>query len=461
MAAKTKQVEALTAAIEKKSIMVGELGVSIVTMKNDLTETEAALIADKKFIADLSKDCETKQGEMAERVKTRAEELTAIQETIKILNDDDALELFKKTLPGASLLQVNTNSAAAQRKALNLIRQLRDSATTARPQLDLLAMALSGRGVDFSKVIKMIDDMVALLTTEQLDDEHKKEYCETQLDMAEDKAKELQGKVEDLTTSIEEKEELIKTLGEELKELAAGVKKLDKSVADATYQRKAEHDEFVELISSDNAAKELLNFAKNRLNKFYNPKLYKAPAKTELNQDELAPALVQIHQQSAHKDAPAPPPATWDAYAKKSEETNGVMSMIDLLIRDLDKEMDEAKVEEKNAQKQYEEMMQDSAEKRAADSKAIAAKEAAKAEAEDGKVADEESKMAEFKELTATKQYETQLHSECDWLIQNFDLRKSMRTEEMENLKQAKAVLSGADFSLIQSNSRALRGNAF
>merc|ERR1719472_351788 len=87
MAAKAKQVEALTAAIEKKSVMIGELQVSIVTMKNDLTETEAALIADKKFIADLSKSCETKKAEMEERVKTRSEELVAIQETIKILND--------------------------------------------------------------------------------------------------------------------------------------------------------------------------------------------------------------------------------------------------------------------------------------------------------------------------------------------------------------------------------------
>merc|ERR1719198_495714 len=125
--------------------------------------------------------------------------------------------------------------------------------------------------------------------------------------------------------------------------------------------------------------------------------------------------------------------------------------------------MDGAKVEEKNSQKEYEDMMNDSAKKRAADRKAIAAKEAAKAEAETGKVADEESKMAEFKELTATKQYEGQLHSECDWLMQNFDLRKSMRGEEMDNLKQAKAVLSGADFSLLQSatvpvESRQLRG---
>jgi len=461
MAAKKKQVEALTASIEKKSISIGELQVSIVTMKNDLTETQAALIADQKFIADLDKTCETKKAEMDERVKTRSDELVAIQETIKILNDDDALELFKKTLPGSaaaagSLLQVHANTEKFRTKALRIVRKLRSSAVGPRPELDLLAMALSGRGVDFSKVIKMIDDMVALLKTEQLDDDSKKEYCTMQLDMAEDKAKELQGKVEDLTTSIEEKEGLIKTVTEDIKVLTASVKKLDKSVSDATYQRKKEHDEFVELMSSDNAAKELLNFAKNRLNKFYNPNLYKAPPKkAELLEEDQAESFVQIHAHNARKDAPPPPPETFGAYSKKSGETTGVIQMIDLLIRDLDKEMTEAKTEENDAQKDYEEMMNDSAKKRAADSKSIAAKESAKAEAEEGKVADEASKMAEFKELTATKQYESQLHAECDWLIQNFDLRKTMRAEEMDNLKQAKAVLSGADFSLLQSKAQA------
>merc|ERR1719353_1272723 len=146
MAAKTKQVEALTAAIEKKSVMIGELQVSIVTMKNDLTETEAALIADKKFIADLSKSCETKKAEMEERVKTRSEELVAIQETIKILNDDDALELFKKTLPSTSLLQVEDRSKVEKirTKALLMVRKMKSGAAdSSRPGLDLLAMALS------------------------------------------------------------------------------------------------------------------------------------------------------------------------------------------------------------------------------------------------------------------------------------------------------------------------------
>merc|ERR1719264_1772058 len=100
--AKTKEIDALTAAIESKTERVGDLGLSIVTMKNDLSDTQAALLEDKKFLADLEKGCSTKTGEFEAAQKTRAEELVALAETIKILNDDDALELFKKALPSAS-----------------------------------------------------------------------------------------------------------------------------------------------------------------------------------------------------------------------------------------------------------------------------------------------------------------------------------------------------------------------
>merc|ERR1719284_2111936 len=100
IAAKTKEVEANTKAIEVKAVRVGELAVNIVQMKNDLTDTEESLIEDKKFLADLEKNCaaQTKEWEVIQ--KTRSEELLALADTIKILNDDDALELFKKTLPG-------------------------------------------------------------------------------------------------------------------------------------------------------------------------------------------------------------------------------------------------------------------------------------------------------------------------------------------------------------------------
>merc|ERR1719261_503316 len=102
MAAKEKEVNALTKAIEEKMVRLGKLQVEIVEMKEDLDDTGKGLVEDKKFLADLKKNCATKADEHAANMKLRSEELLALADTIKILNDDDALELFKKTLPGAS-----------------------------------------------------------------------------------------------------------------------------------------------------------------------------------------------------------------------------------------------------------------------------------------------------------------------------------------------------------------------
>merc|ERR1719240_2058819 len=87
MSAKTKEVNANTKSIESKTKRVGELGVSIAEMKIDLDDTTAALIEDKKFLANMDETCVTKKKEWGEIQKARAEELVAIGETIKILND--------------------------------------------------------------------------------------------------------------------------------------------------------------------------------------------------------------------------------------------------------------------------------------------------------------------------------------------------------------------------------------
>merc|ERR550525_1842287 len=104
-------------------------------MEEDLSDTQAALLEDKKFLAGLDKSCATKKAEWEKRSKTRSEELVAIADTIKVLNDDDALELFKKTLPSASassasLLQVRKGASAARAKALAVLRSAKGSATT-------------------------------------------------------------------------------------------------------------------------------------------------------------------------------------------------------------------------------------------------------------------------------------------------------------------------------------------
>merc|ERR1740138_1485176 len=129
----------------------------------------------------------------------------------------------------------------------------------------------------------MIENMVSALKTEQTDDDNKKEYCSSQLDSTEDKMKALDRRVSDTETAIASTEEGISKVTEEIAALEAGIKALDKQVAEATVQRKEENEDYKSLVQSNAAAKELLLFAKNRLNKFYNPKLYNPPAKVELS----------------------------------------------------------------------------------------------------------------------------------------------------------------------------------
>merc|ERR1719198_162913 len=122
-AAKSKEINALGREIESKTSRIGELGVELVTLKEDLDDTTKSLAEDEAFLKDLDKNCKTKEDEWAARQKVRAEELLALSDTIKLLNDDDALELFKKTLPTPSLLQFRTSTRATRQQAVAALQQ--------------------------------------------------------------------------------------------------------------------------------------------------------------------------------------------------------------------------------------------------------------------------------------------------------------------------------------------------
>jgi len=294
-----------------------------------------------------------------------------------------------------------------------------------------------------------------------------------QLDLADDNKKELERTVSDHEKAIAETEEGIATVADEIKALEESIKALDKSVAEATEQRKDENAEFTNLMASNTAAKELILFAKNRMQKFYNPKLYKAPPKRELSEEDritlnmggtLAPtaapggvagtgvSFVQVSEHITQKDIAAPPPPPAASFGgAKTEESGGVLSMMDMLASELDKEMTQASVEEKDAQGDYEKTMSDSAAMRASDTKDLTDKNAAKAEMETALQAQTDAKAASEEELKATKDYIQTLHTDCDFLLEYYGERKEARASEIDALGKAKAVLSGADFSLVQT----------
>merc|ERR1719252_507013 len=267
--------------------------------------------------------------------------------------------------------------------------------------------------------------------------------------------------------SIEEMTEGIKTLADEIKALEDGIVALDKSVAEATETRKEEHTEFTTVSAQNNAAVQLLGVAENRLNKFYNPSVYKAPQRRELTEEE------RIYVQSGGADprdaeeaaaaqtgiagtgitvfnqaAPPPPPATAGAYKKK--DAGGPTALIQKLTNDLKMEIQKNEMEEKNAQEDYEELMKESASKRAADSKTITEKETQKAGLEGELGTAKKDLKATSTDSMSLKEYVADLHGNCDFLLENFEVRKEARSGEIDAIGKAKAVLSGADYSLLQ-----------
>jgi len=439
--------------------------VSVVQTKDSLEDTQDELADVEKFAAQLETECATKEGEWAERQKMRAEEVKAISEAISILNDDDALDVFKKARPSAlvqeelGFLQKSSNFASKAKKAQAVLAIAASKANSAQLNAILftlnskLKLTAKGKTQGLESVIKMIDDMVVLLGKDQKEDEKSKTFCENELEKAEDEDKAAKEKKAMVEASIAEKSDAIEALADEIATLEQDIKDLDKAVAQATEQRKEEHADFQESQQLNQAAVELVGKAKNRLQKFYNPTLYKAPPKKEMTMEEKimqAGSFVQIRAHAKDEEdsdvaPPVAPEAPGGAY-QKNEKSAGVLGLMDMMVREIETDMKDAEYEEKTAQSDYGKLMTESEETRAANSKGITTKKASKAELE-GKLEMEKGTLADTNEdLSLISTTLGDLHAQCDFLLQNFDLRKEARTNEIEGLKNAKAILSGANF---------------
>lgn len=423
IAAKRQELEALEAAVRTKSKRIGEISVELVQKQEDLEDTQSGLAEDTKFASKMQATCGTKGEEHQKEAQIRQQELQAIAETIKILNDDDALDLFKKTMPSSasSFLQLQTTVSLMREKAFSFLHMARSTHAGDNHRLDLILLALRGKKVGFDAIISKIDSLLEELEKDQDGDTKKKVYCTARFDRAEDRSKALERSISDLKNKIGSEIESVTATKEDLAVLGKHINELDKDVADATEQRKEEHKAFIELMSDNTAAKELLQFATQRLQKFYGA------------------ALTQTSMQDTFDAAPE-----LASYKKKNVESRGVMSMLHTLIADIEKDMATAKADESDAQADYEAMMRDSREKRALDSKTFMTKEATRADLKSALQDNTDEKKSTVKEQMAHAQKIASLHKACDWLLKNFDARRAARSSEIENLKNAKLVLAGA-----------------
>jgi len=278
----------------------------------------------------------------------------------------------------------------------------------------------------FTRVKKAIDDMIAQLLTVKADEIKHKDFCVDEFNTNQLQTEKKEREKKDLIAKIEDLEMTIKALTDAIDTLKAEITEMQVQMKRSGEDREKENKEFQTTVADQRETQKLLKAALNVLGDFY--------------KKNKSASLVQ-------KQEPAgpPPPAGFETY-KKNGASGGVMSLIEQIISDAKAMEAEAIRSEEDAQKAYEDFVKDTNASIEAKSKDIVEKSEVRARAEAELVETKEAKEAALLELEQLSNYNAQLHQSCDFVLKNFDLRQTARDEEVEALKQAKAILSGAKF---------------
>merc|ERR1719240_918015 len=421
-AAKEDEIAAGQAQIDTKTQELADTDEKNAQAKEDIADTKKSLSADEQFLMMLKEKCSMTDAEWEERQKTRQLEMEACSKALAVLSSDDAHDLFTKTFNPSFVQKENAMHSERRAQASKLLTSVANKVHSPR----LTALAVRVRVDAFTRVKKAIDDMVAQLLKEKEDEIKHKDFCVEEFNTNELQTEKKEREKADLTAKIEDLEATIKALTEAIDQLKAEVAEMQVQLKRAGEDREKENKEFQMTVADQRATQKLLTAALNILKGFYEKK-----AKA---------ALIQTQE-----PAGPPPPPGFEAY-KKNAAAGGVMGMIQQIINDAKAMEAETIRSEEDAQKAYEDFVKDTNGSIEAKSKDIVNKSESKAKAEADLVEAKENKEAVMLELEQLANYKAELHSSCDFVMKNFEIRQTARDEEIEALKQAKAILSGAKF---------------
>merc|ERR1719265_962240 len=418
--AKEDEIAAGQAQIDSKTQELADTDEKNAQAKEDVEDTKKSLSADEQFLMMLKEKCSMTDAEWEERQKTRQLEMEACSKALSVLSSDDAHDLFTKTFnPSFVQKEMHSEQRDQASKLLSAVAQ-----KVQNPRLATLAVRV--RLDAFTRVKKAIDDMVAQLTKEKADEIKHKDFCVDEFNTNELQTEKKERAKQDLSAKIEDLESTIKSLTDAINTLKSEVAEMQVQMKRAGEDREKENKEFQATVADQRATQKLLTAALNIPKGFY---AKKADA-----------ALVQVQQ-----PAGPPPPPGFEAY-KKNAAAGGVMGMISQIIQDAKAMEAEVIRSEEDAQKAYEDFVKDTNGSIEAKSKDIVNKSESKAKAESDLVEAKENKEAVMLELEQLANYKAELHQSCDFVLKNFEIRQTARDEEIEALKQAKAILSGAKF---------------
>jgi septal ring factor EnvC (AmiA/AmiB activator) len=293
--------------------------------------------------------------------------------------------------------------------------------------LKLSAIATSIRLDAFVKVKKAIDDMIAALKKEKEDEIKHKDFCNESFNENESKTNENERNKSDLEAKRDQLEAKIKELTTEITNLKKEVSEMQVQMKRAGEDREKENLEFQKTVQEQRATVELLTKAMDVLKGFY-------------EKSKKGTALMQ-----------QAPPAGFKSY-ENNAGGGGVIGMITQIIKDSKAMMAETTHDEEDAQSAYESFVKESMLTINAKNADITNKSEERATAEEDKSNAEQDLDDTNIEVEQLANEKADLHKSCDFYLKNFEVRQTAMDEEVEALRQAKAILSGSSFGSFLQN---------
>jgi len=420
--AKEAEIAAGTELADTKTQELASTDEKNAESKENIESARDTLAADTKFLANLKEQCGNMDQEYEERTKTRQLEIEACSKALAFLSSDEAHDLFSRTF---NFVQVASKSSSKKRE--NGVKALALAAKKFNdPRLSMLSV--KAKLDAFTEVKKSIQDMIDALIKEKKDEIKHKDFCieelnvnERDTEMKERDRSDLEAKIDDLTMTVD-------TLSKEIEALKAVIADLQVQMKRAGEDREKQNKEFQTVVADQRATQKLLEAALGILKGFY----------------EKA-ALMQVRAATGVTSNQAPPPG-FKSY-EKNEKSGGVMGMMQGIIDEAKGLEAEAIRGEEDSQKAYEEFVMDTNDSLDTNTKDLVAKTDMKAKAEAEKVESETEHEATMENLEQLMNENADLHKSCDFTVKNFDIRQAARGDEIEALKQALAMFSGASFS--------------
>lgn len=416
--AKQDEINAGQAQIDAKMQELARTDEKNAQSKQDIDDTRSSLTADEEFLMDLKQKCSLTDKEWEERTKTRQAEMEAVSKALAVLSSDDAHDTFTKTFNPSFLSKDSTAHSDRRLRASKLL--LAVAKKVGNPRLSTLASQVQLDA--FERVKKAIDNMVVQLAKEKQDEIQHKDFCVDEFNSNQLQTEKKVREKADVVAKIGDLDLSMKQLAEAVEGLQLEVTEMQTQLKRAGEDREKQNKDFQMTIMDQRETQKLLQQALNVLQSFYAKKAKVA-------------SLIQQ-------------PAGFKEYSKNAG-AGGVMGLLEQIMSDAKAMEKEAIQAEEDSQKAYEGFVKDTNDSIEAKNKDIVGKTEGRAKAEKDLVRAKEHKEGVLIELEQLSNYDGELHGNCDFIIKNFEMRQTARDEEIEALKQAKAILSGAKFAAL------------